>query len=121
MQDIKSILKKKYGTSGQDIILDGADVVTQKGFTLIPNYVLASDKLSPFAKLIYTMVLSYAWGDKNSAFPGQERLARDCGISSRTVVRAIQELEQQDFLTVIRRGRSLTNLYILHFKRRRRR
>ncbi len=56
MYDIKTILKKRYGTSGQDIILDGADVITQKGYTLIPNYVLASDKLSPLAKLVYTMI-----------------------------------------------------------------
>ena len=34
MYDIKTILKKRYGTSGQDIILDGADVITQKGYTL---------------------------------------------------------------------------------------
>ena len=119
MYNIKTIFKKRYGASGQDIILDGADVVTQKGYTLIPNYVLANDKLSPLAKLVYTMVMSYAWGQKDSAFPGQERVARDCGISSRTVVRAIQELQRMKFITVIRRGRGLTNLYVLHFKRRR--
>ncbi len=119
MYDIKTILKKRYGTSGQDIILDGADVITQKGYTLIPNYVLANDKLSPLSKLVYTMILSYAWGQKNSAFPGQERVARDCGVSSRTVVRSIQELQNQKFITVLRRGRGLTNLYVLHFKRRR--
>lgn len=118
MHDIKSILRERYRNSGRDIILDGADVLSQKGYTIIPNYVLNHDKVSPYAKLVYTMLLSYAWGSKDSSFPGQERLANDCGISARTVVRAIQELEAHRFLTVVRRGRGLTNLYVLHLKRR---
>jgi biotin operon repressor len=119
MKDIKTLMKERYGNSGRDIILDGADFVSQKGFTIIPNYVLNTDTISAHAKLVYTMLLSYAWGDKNASYPGQERLAKDCGISTRTVVRAIQELESNRFLTVARRGRGLTNLYVLHFKRRR--
>lgn len=119
MKDIKTLLKEKYSKSNRDIILDGADFVSQKGFTIIPNYVLGTDTISAYAKLVYTMLLSYAWGDKNAAYPGQERLAKDCGISTRTVVRAMQELEENRFLTVARRGRGLTNLYVLRFKRRR--
>ncbi|MFN8560024.1 MAG: helix-turn-helix domain-containing protein [Dehalococcoidia bacterium] len=118
MKDIKAILKERYGRGGRDIVLDGADVINQKGYTVIPNYILNHEKLSPYAKLVYTMILSYAWGDKNAAFPGQERLASDCGISLRTVVRSIQELQEGKFLSVLRRGRGLTNLYVLHFKRR---
>ena len=114
MKDIKSILKERYRLSEKDIILEGADVVSQQGYTLIPNYVLNTDKLSAYAKLVYTMLLSYAWGQKNSSFPGQERLAEDSGISLRTVVRTIKELESSQFLTIVRRGRGLTNLYVLH-------
>jgi hypothetical protein len=35
----------------RNIILDGADVLTVKGFTQVPNHVLVSDRLSPGAKL----------------------------------------------------------------------
>lgn len=118
MKTVSAILRKRYGRGGKDIILDGADFVSQKGFTIIPNYVLSTDRISAYAKLVYTMLLSYAWGDKNAAYPGQERLSKDCGVSTRTVVRAMKELEKNQFLTVARRGRGLTNLYVLHFKRR---
>lgn len=119
MKDLKTLLRQRYGTQGRDIVLDGADVISQKGYTIIPNYVLNHDKISPYAKLVYTMLLSYAWGNKDASYPGQERLASDCGISVRTVVRSIQELEESRFLTIVRRGRGLTNLYVLHFKRKR--
>ena len=45
----------------RNIILRGADVLTAKGFTQVPNHVLKSEKISPGAKLAYTMLLSYAW------------------------------------------------------------
>lgn len=119
MKDIKTLLKDRYSKLGRDIVLDGADFISQKGYTIIPNYVLTRDKLSAYAKLVYAMLLSYAWGDKNASFPGQGRLATDCGVSLRTVVRAVQELEEQRFVTIVRRGRGLTNIYVLHFKRKR--
>lgn len=117
MKNIKKILGERYKHSSRDIILDGADIVSQKGYTIIPNYVLYTAKVSPHAKLVYAMLLSYAW-NKNAVFPGQERLARECGVSTRTVIRAIRELARSGFLTVIRRGQGATNVYILHFKRR---
>lgn len=117
MKDLKALLKQRYGKAGRDIILDGADIISQKGYTLIPNYVLSTKKLTAYSKMVYTMLLSYAWGQKNAAYPGQERLAEDCGISVRTVVRSIRELEGHKFVTIVRRGRGLTNLYVLHFKR----
>ncbi len=45
----------------KNIILKGADALSTHGFTQVPNHVLKSDKLSPGAKLAYTMLLSYAW------------------------------------------------------------
>ena len=45
----------------RNIILKGADVLTAKGFTMVPNHVLVSDKVSPGAKLTYAMLLKYAW------------------------------------------------------------
>ena len=94
------------------IILQGADILSQKGFTQVPNHVLESSQISPGAKLAYTMLLKYAWQD-DSCFPGQERLAEDMGVTDRSVRTYIQELTKCDFLTVQRRGQGKPNLYIL--------
>ena len=117
MPHIKSLLKKKYQHSTRDIILEGADVLSEGGYTLVPNFVFQNNLITGKAKLVYAMLLSYAWGDKDAAFPGQERLAKDCGISTRTVWTAIRELEEIGFITVLRRGQGRTNKYFLHLKK----
>jgi DNA-binding MarR family transcriptional regulator len=96
----------------KNIVLKGADVLSQRGFTQVPNHLLRSDKISAGAKLAYTMLLSYAW-QNDFCFPGQERLARDMGAGERSVVRYIQELEKEQFITVKRRGLGRPNLYEL--------
>jgi predicted transcriptional regulator len=118
MQDLKTVLKQRYGPTGRDIILDGADVVSQRGYTLLPNFILYRPGLSAYAKLIYAMILSYAWGTKRAAFPGQQRLAADCGMGVATVKRYIKELVDKGAMTVVRRGQGRTNIYVLHFKKR---
>jgi biotin operon repressor len=115
MKNLKDILKKQYGDGPQDIVLHGADLATQMGYTNVPNHVLYDGNLSSHAKLVYTMLLSYAY-TRNHVFPGQERLARQCGMSSRSVWQAIRELDKSGFITVIRRGQGRTNLYVLHFR-----
>jgi len=118
MKDIKTILRERYRNSERDIILDGADLVSQAGYTLVPNFILYRTDLSAYAKLIYATILSYAWGQSKAAFPGQERLAQDCGVGVATVKRYIRELITKRCMTVLRRGQGRTNIYILHFKRR---
>lgn len=118
MKSVREALLERYGNIQKDIVLDGADLVSQQGYTLIPNYVLHTDKISSFAKLVYAILLSYAWGDKNSSFPGQVALAKDCGLSERSVRNAIKELEEKEFITIFQRGLGKTNKYILHFKKR---
>lgn len=120
MRRVEDILRDRYGTSDKDVVLDGADVVSQKGYTLVPNYVLYKSDLTANAKLVYAMLLSYAWGAKDHARPGQDRIAKQCGLSKRTVIRAIKELSSAGFLTILRRGRGWTNIYVLHFKKRQR-
>jgi DNA-binding MarR family transcriptional regulator len=97
----------------KNIVLKGADVLSQRGFTQVPNHLLRSDKISAGAKLAYTMLLSYAW-QNDFCFPGQERLAKDMGAGERSVVRYIQELEKENFITVQRRGLGRPNLYELN-------
>jgi hypothetical protein len=97
----------------RNIVLKGADILTIKGYTQVPNHVLVSTKISPGAKLAYTMLLKYAW-EKDSCFPGQERLAKDMGSGVRSVVRYMQELENGRFLKIVRRGQGRPNLYELN-------
>ena len=97
----------------RDIILKGGDVLTQRGFTMVPNYVLTSKKVGVGAKLTYAMLLKYAW-QKGSCFPGQETLAKDIGVSKRSVVTFIKELETADFINVKRRGQGMSNVYELN-------
>ena len=63
----------------RNIKLKGADPITQHGFTQMPNVVLRNPNISVGAKVVYTMFLSYAWGD-SQCFPGQDRLAKDMAL-----------------------------------------
>ncbi|MFZ4748490.1 MAG: helix-turn-helix domain-containing protein [Sphingomonas sp.] len=63
----------------RNIVLKGADLLTEKGFTQVPNHVLSGSVLSPGAKLTYAMLLKFAW-QNDYCFPGQERLAREMGV-----------------------------------------
>lgn len=97
----------------RNIVLKGADILTIKGYTQVPNHVLVSNKISPGAKLCYTMLLKYAWQD-DCCFPGQERLAKDMGSGVRSVIRYMQELEKIGFVKIVRRGQGKPNLYELN-------
>ena len=97
----------------RNIILKGADVLTVKGFTQVPNHVLVSSKLSPGAKLTYAMLLKYAW-QNDCCFPGQELLATDMGVTRQSTNAYIQELQREQFITIKRRGQGRPNLYELN-------
>jgi|ERR1700675_2938950 biotin operon repressor len=99
----------------RNIILDGADVLTVKGFTQVPNHVLVSDRLSPGAKLTYAMLLKYAW-QNDCCFPGQERLAVDMGVSRQSANTYVQELQRERFIDIQRRGQGKPNLYKLNLR-----
>lgn len=97
----------------RNIILKGADVLSEKGFTQVPNHVLVSSKLSPGAKLTYAMLLKYAW-QNDYCFPGQERLAKDMGVTDRSVRTYLQELATKQFVAIKQRGLGKPNLYELN-------
>lgn len=97
----------------RNIVLRGADALSQSGFTQVPNSVLKSPKLSPGAKLTYAMLLSYAW-ENEYCFPGQETLATDMGTGLRSVSRYVSELEREDFLAIHKRGQGRVNIYELN-------
>ena len=101
--------------TARNIKIRGADAATLRGFTQVPNFVLESQKVSPGAKLVYTMLLKYAWHN-NFCYPGQERLATDMGVTSRSVISYMQELQREGFVLVERRGQGKPNLYELLLK-----
>src|SRR6266536_2045903 len=86
----------------RNIVLKGADILTTRGFTQVPNHVLDNAKLSPGAKLTYAMLLKYAW-QNDYCFPGQETLAQDMGVTDRSVRTYLQELEHHQFVGIKRR------------------
>ena len=78
----------------RNIVLKGADVLTAKGYTMVPNHVLVSSKVSPGAKLAYAMLLKYAW-QNDFCYPGHERLANDMGVTDRSVRTYLQDQVEQ--------------------------
>jgi DNA-binding MarR family transcriptional regulator len=88
------------------------DAALKSGFVQLPNFILTDKKLSAYAKLSYALLLSYAW-QKDSCFPGQQRMADDLGLSERHLRRAIKELEESNYISVERRGLNKTNIYTI--------
>lgn len=99
----------------QNIVLRGADAATAMGFTQVPNFLLKSKKLSSGDKMAFAMLLSYAW-QNDYCFPGQERLAKDLGLSDRSVRTNLKSLERNGLLRIKRRGQGRTNVYELDLK-----
>ncbi len=100
----------------KNIILKGADALSVKGFTQVPNHILKNGKISPGGKLAYAMLLSYAW-QNDFCFPGQDRLADDMGVSRQSANTYIKELATKGFVKITRRGQGKPNLYELNLKR----
>ena len=75
----------------RNLILRGADIATQRGWTGVPNFILESDKISVGAKLTYAMLLKYA-REMDECFPGQNRLGEDIGVSERGTRKRLKEM-----------------------------
>ena len=99
----------------RSLILKGADLATQRGWTGVPNFILESKEISAGAKLTYAMLLKYA-RELDECFPGQVRLAQDMGNGERSVRRWLKELEQAGLITIKQRGQGRPNLYTVHIK-----
>ncbi|MBA4117259.1 MAG: helix-turn-helix domain-containing protein, partial [Rubrobacter sp.] len=82
------------------------------GFVQLPKQVLWAGNLSRDAKLLYAVLLGYAWQEA-SCFPGYDRLSLDMGATRKIVRKYMQELEAIGLVAQKRRGLGLTNLYRL--------
>ena len=101
--------------SEKNIVIKGSDALSLSGFTQVPNAVLKSKEISGGAKLVYSLLLSYAWHN-GFCFPGQERLAVDIGISRQSVNTHVKELQRKGFIRIVRRGQGRANVYELNLK-----
>ncbi len=86
--------------------------VLRKGFTLIPNAVLRARNVSRDAKLLYGILLSYAW-QKGSCFPGYEILMDDMQCAREALAKYIKELKESGLVEVQRRGQGKTSIYTI--------
>ena len=99
----------------RNLLLVGADLATQRGWTGVPNFILENKELSVGAKLTYAMLLKYA-REQEECFPGQQRLAQDMGTTRQSANAYIGELRRRGFIAVKRRGQGRPNLYTVHLK-----
>ena len=109
MEHISEALKER------NIILETSDPVVADGFTQVPNFILKNDDLTVGEKITFAMFLTYAWNN-DKVFPGQERLAKDIGVTRMSVSTFIKGLEKKGFLTIKRRGLGMTNIYTLRYR-----
>ena len=109
MDQLGDLLREK------NIQLETTDPIVQGGFTQVPNFILKDATLSLGAKVTYAMFLSYAWNN-NWCYPGQQRLAKDIGMSIGRVNQFIKELEAAQLIDVKKRGQGKTNIYTVKFR-----
>jgi len=83
------------------------------GFIQLPKQILYARNLSHSAKLLYSVLLGYAWQEQ-SCFPGYDRLEEDMQAGRKMIRRYMRELEVLGLISQRRRGQGKTNIYILH-------
>jgi hypothetical protein len=98
----------------RNIELATTDPIARGGFTQVPNFILKDGTLSLGAKVTYAMFLNYAWHN-DSCFPGQDRLAKDMGVTQGRISQFIKELGDVGLIEIARRGQGKTNLYRIKF------
>ena len=100
-------------TDERDIIVHGADLVTSRGYTRVPNFLLETRSLSPGAKMAYAILLKYGY-EKDFCFPGQDRMAEDMGVTRQSVNTYVKELQKAKYIDVKRKGQGRPNTYFLN-------
>jgi len=82
------------------------------GFAQVPNLVLRDPLLSGNEKVLYALLLSYAWRN-DECFPGQETLAHDMGLSGRAIRQLLTKLKARRLITWKRQGLGKVNIYMI--------
>jgi hypothetical protein len=86
-------------------------------FGMVDAAVIRDETLPPMVKLVYTHLATYC-SDVRSAFPSRATIARQIGLSVRSVATAIKQAQDAGLFTIEHRigddGRQTSNLYLLH-------
>lgn len=82
------------------------------GFAQIENCVLRNPLISRTARLVYGVLVSCSF-QKDSCFPGQERIAAEVGVSTRVIRDALNELRGIGLISWKQTGLNLPNLYYI--------
>ena len=97
----------------RNIKLDGFDRISSAGFTMYPNAIQNDPNLELGEKAVYAQFLQYAW-HHDYCFPSQDRVAKNLGITRKSVNKFVAGLAKKGLLTIERRGLGKTNIYTLH-------
>ncbi len=109
---VPSVVQKEDGTQEQRAVFfsGGTDRRLTEGYTQIPNAILRATGISAGAKMLYGLLLSYAW-QAAVCWPNQATLSSDAGCSVRNVQRWLAELEDAAFIKIHQQGLNRPNLY----------
>lgn len=84
------------------------------GWSSVPNWVIRSDKLKGSEKLLYIALLNRA-NSKGECWPSLATLSSDVGVSTRTVLRKLDDLENKGLIRKTRRANAsvgnVSNIY----------
>lgn len=105
--------QKLQTTPERTVILQDRSLKQFKGgFTAIPNRILKNSEITLGARMVYAMLLTYAWQD-GFCFPAQERLAKDLGVTDRSVRTFLKELRENELITWKQQGLNRPNIYYI--------
>lgn len=82
-----------------------------QGFTMVPNKLMTMGSSFTDEEFRLLCVLLYHAFQKESCFPGRQKLANETGASVSKVDRVKKKLQTKRFINKQRRGQGLTNLY----------
>jgi hypothetical protein len=88
------------------------DPVLAHGFIQLPKLVLYATNVSRDAKLLYAVLLGYAWQEDN-CFPGYKKLCTAMQASENMVRKYMRQLEAAGLISQRRRGLCKSNVYTL--------
>lgn len=121
--ELKAQMIKEADETGREVFVIGADLMNSEDDYRTSKWLWRQECLSLAAKAVFMIIKDHAFGDKDRAWPAQDKIAERLGnsISTRTVQRALDELygknpDNLQVLTSIRRGLTKTNIYVLLFR-----
>ena len=102
---------KQQIDAGATLIFE--DPAEHFGSTAISNILIRCREISDPAFRVYTVLKSYAYGEKHHRFPGQETIAKWIGKDRKTVNRLLGELREKELIDWIQVGLNSPNVYII--------